>query len=187
MVMLEDRYLVWRLKRGSAQALCRVYNRYANELLTLATSLLGRTGQAEDVLQDVFVRFLESIDTFELTGSLKGYLAKCVANRARDYLRKDRGRRAGDGRQMFDDLRPDRGLSPSPVETAIAAEQRQRVRAVLAELPYEQREAVLLHLQGGLKFREIAHVQGVAAKTAESRYRYGVDRLRSLLNGQVET
>ena len=70
MVMFEERYLVWRLKRGSAQALCRIYNRYEGDLLTLATNLLGRTGQAEDVLQDVFVKFIESIDTFELTGSL---------------------------------------------------------------------------------------------------------------------
>ena len=45
--MLEDRYLVWRLKRGSAQSLCRIYNRYETDLLTLATSLLGRTGQVE--------------------------------------------------------------------------------------------------------------------------------------------
>lgn len=184
--MLEDRYLVWRLKRGSAQALCRIYNRYEDDLLTLATSLLGRTGQAEDVLQDVFVKFLESIDTFELTGSLKGYLAKCIANRARDYLRKDRGRvgaALADCRLRIADC----GIAPSPVEIAIVGEQRQRLVAALAELPYEQRETVLLHLQGGLKFREIANVQGVAAKTAESRYRYGIERLRSLLNGQVET
>jgi RNA polymerase sigma-70 factor, ECF subfamily len=198
MAMLEDRYLVWRLKRGSAPALCRIYNRYESALLTLATSLLGRTGQAEDVLQDVFVKFLESIDTFELTGSLKGYLAKCVANRARDYLRK-RGHstlsldgprpQAGTEEKVECPLfrHPERGLAPSPVEAAIVAEQRQRLIAALAELPYEQREAVLLHLQAGLKFREIANVQKVAAKTAESRYRYGIDRLRSLLNGQVET
>ena len=184
--MLEDRYLVWRLKRGSAHALCRIYNRYESDLLTLATSLLGRTGQAEDVLQDVFVKFLESIDTFELTGSLKGYLAKCVANRARDYLRKDRGRPSESIADVG--LRiADCKVAPSPVETVIAKEQRERLIAALAELPYEQREAVLLHLQGGLKFREIADVQGVAAKTAESRYRYGIERLRSLLNGQVET
>jgi RNA polymerase sigma-70 factor (ECF subfamily) len=177
--MLEDRYLVWRLKRGSTQALCRIYNRYETDLLTLATSLLGRTGQAEDVLQDVFVKFIESIDTFELTGSLKGYLAKCVANRARDYRRKDRGRT---GERIAD-----YGQAPSPVETAIVEEQKQRLIVALAELPYEQREAVLLHLQGGLKFREIGNVQEVAAKTAESRYRYGIERLRSTLNGQVET
>jgi len=184
--MLEDRYLVWRLKRGSAQALCRIYNRYESDLLTLATNLLGRTGQAEDVLQDVFVKFLESIDTFELTGSLKGYLARCVANRARDYLRKDRG----PGAETIADfgLRiVDCGQVPSPVETVIVNEQQRRLVGALAELPYEQREAVLLHLQGGLKFREIANVQEVAAKTAESRYRYGIERLRSMLNGQVET
>ncbi len=185
--MLEDRYLVWRLKQGSAHALCRIYNRYESDLLTLATNLLGRTGYAEDVLQDVFVKFLESIDTFELTGSLKGYLAKCVANRARDYLRKDRGYRTEGGRQPSDDGCPSRGLAPSPVEAVIVEEQRRRLIAALPELPYEQREAVLLHLQGGLKFREVANVQGVAAKTAESRYRYGIERLRSILNGQVET
>ena len=99
-MMLEDRYLVWKLKRGSTQALCRIYSRYETDLLTLATSLLGRTGYAEDVLQDVFVKFLESIDAFELTGSLKGYLATCVANRARDYLRRDRGR-AGEATADF--------------------------------------------------------------------------------------
>jgi RNA polymerase sigma-70 factor (ECF subfamily) len=184
--MLEDRYLVWRLKRGSTHALCRIYNRYESDLLTLATSLLGRTGYAEDVLQDVFVKFIESIDTFELTGSLKGYLAKCVANRARDYLRKDRGHTS----ESIADCRlriADYGTASSPVEAIIVDEQRERLMAALAELPYEQREAVLLHLQGGLKFREIAHVQGVAAKTAESRYRYGIEKLRSLLNGQVET
>jgi RNA polymerase sigma-70 factor (ECF subfamily) len=185
--MLEDRYLVWRLKRGSAQALCRIYRRYESDLLTLATSLVGRTGYAPDVLQDVFVKFLESIDTFELTGSLKGYLAKCVVNRARDYLRKDRGRRTEDMQLPSENRHPDRGLEPSPVETAIADEQRQSLIAALAELPDEQQEAVLLHLQAGLKFREIASVQGVSAKTAESRYRYGLDRLRSLLNRQVET
>jgi RNA polymerase sigma-70 factor (ECF subfamily) len=183
---LEDRYLVWKLKRGSAQALCRIYNRYESDLLTLATNLLGRTGYAEDVLQDVFVKFLESIDTFELTGSLKGYLAKCVANRARDYLRRDRGR-AGEKIADFGLRIADYGVAPSPVEAAIVKEQRQRLVVALAELPYEQREAVLLHLQGGLKFREIANVQEVAAKTAESRYRYGIERLRSMLNGQVES
>jgi len=74
--MLDDRILLWRLKRGSPRALRRLYGRVEADLLTLATNLLGRPDRAEDVLQDVFIRFIESIETFELTGSLKGYLAK---------------------------------------------------------------------------------------------------------------
>lgn len=180
-MMLEDRYLVWRLKQGSPRALCRIYNRYETDLLTLAKNLLGRTGQAEDVLQDVFVRFIESIDTFELTGSLRGYLIACVVNRARDYLRKER-RRAGEPMEAAHAVE---SRLHGPLQEVVADEQRQQLAAALAELPYEQREAVLLHLQAGLKFREIARVQSVTAKTAWSRYRYGLDRLRSMLNGQA--
>ncbi len=183
MTMLEDRYLVWRLRQGSPRALCRLYSRYADDLLTLAGSLLGRADLAEDVLQDVFTKLIESIDTFELTGSFKGYLATCVANRARDYLRRDR-RRAGAplGVAQTVEVR-----QQGPLQAAIVAEQQQRLTTALLELPWEQREAVLLHLHGGLRFREIARMQGISAKTAWSRYRYGLDRLRSILNGQVET
>jgi RNA polymerase sigma-70 factor (ECF subfamily) len=181
--MLEDRYLVWRLKQGSPRALCWIYNRYETDLLTLARSLLGRGDQAEDVMQDVFVRFIESIDTFELTGSLKGYLVTCVANRARDYLRRDRTRTV----EPIEVAEVVESQQHGPLQEVIADEQQQRLTAALAELPCEQREAVLLHLQVGLRFREIARVQGVAAKTAWSRYRYGLDRLRSMLNGQAET
>jgi len=181
-MMLEDRYLVWRLRRGDSQALCRIYNRYETDLLTLAASLLGRKDLAGDVLQDVFVKFIESIDRFELTGSLKGYLATCVVNRARDYLRKDH-------RRMGEPLETAHGTATrqhGPPDVAIAGERQWLVVAALAELPDEQREVVLLHVQAGLRFREIAAAQGIPAKTVESRYRYGLNRLRSILNGQVE-
>jgi RNA polymerase sigma factor (sigma-70 family) len=183
MTKLEDRYLVWRLRQGSPRALGRLYSRHADDLLTLAGSLLGRTDLAEDVLQDVFTKLIESIETFELTGSLKGYLATCVANRARDYLRKDR-RRAGAPLEVAQAVE---ARQQGPLQAAIVAEQQQRLTTALLELPWEQREAVLLHLHGGLRFREIARLQGISAKTAWSRYRYGLDRLRSRLNGQVET
>jgi len=181
-MMLEDRYLVWRLRRGDPQALCRIYNRYETDLLTLARSLLGRTGLAEDVLQDVFVRFIESIDRFALTGSLKGYLTTCIVNRARDHLRRDRCRTS----EPLATACGTTSQQHSPLEAAIAGERRRQLIAALGELPGEQREVVLLHLQAGLRFREIAAALGIPAKTAESRYRYGLDKLRSLLNGQVE-
>jgi len=69
----------------------------------------------------------------------------------------------------------------------MANEQQQRLSIVLGRLPYEQQEVILLHLQAGLTFREIAKVQNISPKTAESRYRYGIRKLRFLLNGQVQT
>jgi DNA-directed RNA polymerase specialized sigma24 family protein len=56
----------------------------------------------------------------------------------------------------------------------------------LVQIPFEQREVVVLRLHGSIKFREIAKVQCVSVKTIQSRYRYGLDKLRSILNSEVE-
>ena len=53
-------------------------------------------------------------------------------------------------------------------------------------MPEEQREVVLLRLKSGLKFRDIAKLQQTSINTVLSRYRYGLERLRSLLDGEVE-
>jgi RNA polymerase sigma-70 factor (ECF subfamily) len=52
-------------------------------------------------------------------------------------------------------------------------------------LPYEQREVVLLHLRGGMRFVEIARSQNVSVNTALGRYRYGLEKLRTKLNGEI--
>jgi len=155
--MLDDRWLLWRVKRGSARALRQLYGKYEVDLLTLAASLLGRSDQAEDVLQDVFVRFIESVETFELTGSLKGYLATCVANRARDLRRRDRSRPAG----QLETAERVPSREPGPLQRAIACEQHERLSGALTRLPYEQQETGLLHLKAGLTFREIGAAQDV--------------------------
>ena len=90
--MLEDRLLLWRFKRGSREAFRLIYQKYADDLLTLAANLLNDKADAEDVVQDVFMSFVRSVQKFHLRGSLKGYLITCVANRSRDYLRKAKRR-----------------------------------------------------------------------------------------------
>ena len=56
----------------------------------------------------------------------------------------------------------------------------------LAQLPQEQRQVVVLHLLSSLRFREIAQQTGESVNTIQSRYRYGLAKLQSLLNGEVE-
>ncbi len=82
--MLEDKLLVFRLKRGNSDALCCIYEKYRAYLLRLAAALLNSTSEAEDIVHDVFINFVRTVDTFKLTGSLKSYLATCVANEARN-------------------------------------------------------------------------------------------------------
>ncbi|MHC4266665.1 MAG: RNA polymerase sigma factor [Planctomycetota bacterium] len=156
--MLEDRMLLWKFKAGSREAFQRIYNKYESFLLTLAANLLHDTAAAEDVVQDVFIKFVQSVGKFHLRTSLKAYLAVCTANRAKDILRK-------------------RNRLGTFEENDINIQQ---------QVPDEQRELIVLHLQGDMKFKAIAELQNVSIKTAQSRYRYGLDKLRSILNSEVE-
>ncbi len=56
----------------------------------------------------------------------------------------------------------------------------------MGQLPYEQREVVILHLRAGMRFRQIARLQDISVNTIKGRYRYGLDKLRSILNGEME-
>jgi RNA polymerase sigma-70 factor (ECF subfamily) len=56
----------------------------------------------------------------------------------------------------------------------------------MEQLPAEQREVIALHVLGTMRFREIAYQTGESINTVQSRYRYGLKRLRSLLDGQVD-
>ncbi|UCF14573.1 MAG: sigma-70 family RNA polymerase sigma factor [Phycisphaerales bacterium] len=179
--MLEDRLLVWKFKGGSKDALRAIYEKYADDLLTLAANLLDEKSGAEDVVQDVFITFAESVGKFRLTGSLKGFLAKCVANRSRDYIR----RRKRQHTAAANSAERTRSEVKSPVQLVISSEELKKLRHAITELPYEQREAVVLHLHGDLRFRQIAKMQKVSTKTVQSRYRYGLEKLRSSMNGEA--
>ncbi|MHC4168116.1 MAG: RNA polymerase sigma factor [Planctomycetota bacterium] len=180
--MIEDKLLVWELNRGSADALRRIYDKHRDDLLRLAATLLHDTSSAEDVVQDAFVSFAESAGRFRLRRNLKGYLTTCVANRARNV------NRAMQVRQTSGSSEPHSMASDgsSPVPWIIRNEQFDKVSDAIRLLPQEQREAVTLHLQGQMKFREIAKLQRVSVKTAQSRYRYGLEKLRSAFNSEAE-
>lgn len=173
--MIEDKLLVIRCKQGSTDALRTIYQKYKDDLLVLAAAILNDTSAAEDVLHDVFATFVRTIDDFRLTGSLKGYLATCVANRARNVNRQTK---AVSLDTQQDDVPSD---SDPPDEALICNEQAQLLNAAMAELPDEQRQIIMLHLKSKCKFREIAASLGISTNTAKSRYRYGIEKLRKTI------
>ncbi|MHC4521290.1 MAG: RNA polymerase sigma factor [Planctomycetota bacterium] len=180
--LFEDKRLIRKFNAGDTDALRRIYEKYRPDLLSVARALLNDPATLEDVLHDVFVSFASQAGRFELTGSLKGYLAVCVANRARNIQR----RKAPISPDRLPELRPGVTEQPGASKVAERAEQQRAVMSALAQLPAEQRQTVVLHVLAALRFREIAHQTGESINTIQSRYRYGIRKLRSLLNGQVD-
>jgi RNA polymerase sigma-70 factor (ECF subfamily) len=178
--MLEDELLKWKLRQGSPDALARVYKKYIDSMLTLATGLLNNRAAAEDVVQDVFLSFARSARGLRSRGSLRSYLMTGVLNRVRDrrrQLQRQAGRSDPPGSAVSE--------SAGPQHAAILAEEIARLNQALAGLPEEQREVVLLRLKTNMKFRDIARLQQTSLGTVLGRYRYGLDRLRLYGLGQI--
>jgi RNA polymerase sigma-70 factor (ECF subfamily) len=181
MAMLDDAILLWRSKRGDREAFDLLYERHLDTLLTVAMSLLGNAGDAEDAVQEVFASFIESLDTITLRSSLRNFLAVCVANKSRDMLRR-RNRPLADPRGVRAPAE-----APEALELVIHSEQVRRLADGLARLPYEQREVVTLHIHAGLTFRAMARALKISLGTVQSRYRYGLNNLKAALNGEGQT
>ena len=154
--MIEDKLLIWRFKAGDKAALARIYEKYRIDLLRIATGLVNETCVAEDVVHDVFVTFAQSSDRVKVGGNL---------NETEPVILSD---------------------SDKPERWILYDEELDTLNNAMAQLPYSQREAIVLHLQGGMTFKSIARSQSVSINTVQSRYRYGLDKLRSLLNSEVE-
>ena len=179
--MLEDRLLAWRFKKGSRAALRSIYEKYFDYLLTVATALLHDVNAAEDVVHDSFVKLSESRHLLNPRSSLKWYLVACVSNRARDELRARRHKAVG-----LDEALSLPSQAGGPASAAVRNEEMQFLTDALKQLPYEQREVVVLRTRGRMSFKAIAELRQISVKTVQSRYRYGLDKLKTLLNGQVK-
>ncbi len=179
--MLEDKLLIYKFKLGSSDAMRRIYEKYKDNLLALAISLSRDKSVAEDVPHDVFVSFAEYADKLHLRTSLKSYLSSCVANRIRNIRRTENQKTVHNNHEEHTI-----SAHNGPEQTVISMESLQRIEMALEQLPYQQKEVIILHIQGGMRFKTIAESQGVSINTIQSRYRYGLEKLRSLLNSQVE-
>ncbi|NQT01121.1 MAG: RNA polymerase sigma factor [Planctomycetes bacterium] len=129
----------------------------------------------------MFISFVKSADDFKINGSLKAYLRTCVLNGVRNKVRSDQVRNYVELSQAGPISSGQNGSD----QWAILKEESMRISNALVQVPFEQREVVVLHLHGGMKFREIAKLQAVSTKTIQSRYRYGLNKLRSILNGEI--
>ena len=150
-----------------------IWERYAHDLLALLSAILGSRQEAEDVLQTLFVRIVRQRRTLAGANCLDAYLFRMARNEAVTYLR---------GRQREKRGRTEHITWLAPRE---AGEPRydltEQLQVALSRLPQSQREVVVLKMYREKTFQEIGRLLGVSLNTAASRYRYGLERLRSLL------
>ena len=179
--MIEDKLLIWKLKRGEQAALREIYEKHKNGLLKLAVFLTNDTQSAEDIIQDVFVGFAQASAKRLTIWNLKGYLVTSVINQVRNRIR-DKTRHNIESQDNFESIATE---SNRPEKWAILNEQIKLLSDAMAKLPYEQREVITLYMQADLTFREISRLQQTNISTVQGRYRYGIDKLLKLLNSEV--
>jgi RNA polymerase sigma-70 factor (ECF subfamily) len=176
-----DESLVSRIAVGDERALQTVYARHAPMVYGLARRVTASTAHAEEITQEVFVYLWQNPDRFDPTrGSLRAFLGALAHRRAVDEVRSSSRRTAREQRASSDLTNLDSFEIGDDLERSQTAE---RVRAAVAVLPDQQRQAVLLAYFGGLTFRQVADHLGIPEGTAKSRLRLGLNRLGTLLEG----
>jgi RNA polymerase sigma-70 factor (ECF subfamily) len=182
-----DASLLELVAAGDRSALDDLFRRYRSVAYRVAYRLLGREADALDAVQDGFVKALTHLDRFRGHSSFKTWLLRIVSNASLDL-----------GRQRKRDARlpqapagdhPDR-FGPAdlpPLDTELArADLRRRIDAALVRLPESQRQTFVLHVDGGLSYREVAESLGISIGTVMSRLFYARQKLKTLLADQIQ-
>ena len=167
------------LDLSDPQVFQRVYDEQSRGVYAAAFRILGNAAQAQDVVQDVFLRVWRKPGTFDAKrGELGSYLRLMARSRALDLWRESQAAgRASDRLKVVvagQEERPD----DRPALAAERGMEREAVREALRELPSAQREALVLAYWGGLTADQIAQRADVPLGTAKSRIRLGLAKLR---------
>jgi RNA polymerase sigma-70 factor (ECF subfamily) len=179
--MLAEFKLVLKLRRGDTDALRQAYLDYKDAMFTVARALLNDPDAAQQVLHDAFVSLAAEAPHLGPHRSLRNCLAEQIVNRSAQILEK----------KMYKVVEVPRTAAAiteaaQPGSAMTAEQHTAAVIDALTQVPLPQREAVTLYHHGCLTLRDVAAVQHVSLNTAETRYRYGIEKLRQVLDRQMQ-
>ncbi len=171
---MTDAAIVAGIRSGDESSLAQLYDRYSRVVYSVALRVIGDTGFAEDILQEIFLQLWKNPGAFDASrGNLGPWLSVIARNRAIDAIRK---------RKPQDDIE-DVVLSVSTnfEEELDRNRSGAKVRAALAEMPPAQKKALELAYFEGMSHTEIAAKTGEPLGTIKTRIRSGLISLRSVL------
>ncbi len=168
-----DEALMLAYAGGDANAFATLYERYRGRLYAYLNKLCGDQASTDEVFQDTWVRVIDARMRYRAEAPFAAWLYRIAQRLAIDVLRKRRPHTDVD--EVVTRLVAN---EPDPAAMSIALQDQQRLRAAIAELPPEQRSALLLQAEGELTLEQIAQIQEVGRETIKSRLRYAINRLR---------
>jgi RNA polymerase sigma-70 factor, ECF subfamily len=168
----EERALVAAAQAGDEKAFSGLVRLHQRRAYTVARAILTVHEDAEDALQDGFVRAFQALDRFDATQSFGAWLNRIVANAALDLTRR---RKVRNTEELSDSLQ-------SPFrDPAVGAELRERLAEALLQLPERARAVIVLHDVEGYTHVEIGGMLGIPGGTARSDLHHARQKLRELL------
>jgi RNA polymerase sigma-70 factor (ECF subfamily) len=180
--------LIGRAQQRRPEAFDELIDAYSPRLYGYFYRCTRSPHDAEDLLQEVFVRVVRMIGDYQHDGRFEAWMFRIAANLVRDRVRRARTSRQvesgadGQGRPFLADV-PDEGAD-APSASLERNEQIDRLQLALGQLPELEREVLLLRHFSQLPFREIADIMGTPLGTALARAHRGLAKLRELMTDE---
>ncbi len=166
--MTEDSKVIERVLDGDAEAFNLLIRQWERPIYNFIVRMIGDRNEAMDLSQDCFMKAYRELRTLKDRDRFSSWLYRIAHNACLSQIRKNHGK-------TWVELDPDWGAAESPLENRLAIEK------ALAQLPPDQREAVILKVFQSLKFEEIAAIQDAPISTVKSRLYMAFEKLRAIL------
>ncbi len=161
-----------RARRGDMAAFAAVYRLYARACYTLALRILGETGAAEDVVQEVFLRLMSSLRGFRGDAPFGAWLKRMTVNATIDVVRRNRHYGSGDAAAVL----------AATAAVGIDGEDAVDAWSLLQRLPARARAVVLLHEVEGYTHKELAALFGQSESYSKSILARALKRLDTMIH-----
>ncbi len=172
--------LIHKIAQGDQGAMARLYDDTAPLVYSLAVRMMGNTADAEEVALDVFNQVWRSAARYSRErGTVFAWLMNITRSRAIDHIRSRALRlKANEPIENADILRDS---ADTPDRITEVRQQREKIRAAMAQLPADQRTCIELAFFSGLSHSELAEKLGEPLGTIKTRIRSGMLKLRTVL------
>ncbi|KIL51317.1 hypothetical protein KP77_08290 [Jeotgalibacillus alimentarius] len=161
---------------GKREGLEAVMNEYGTAIKHLIYTYVKNWETAGDLSQDVFVTVYEKWDTFEGRASIKTWIYKIAANKAKDHLKSWNHRKVNLFEHSFESEKAERLTLE---DQAVLREEKEQVLSLMMAMPVKYRELLLLHFEQELTYQEIADILNLPLSTVKTRIRRGSEKLKT--------